>query len=118
MDARALRVHRAEHVIDRAVLARRIERLQADEERVLALRIEEVLQVAQFLVQLLHRLDGGFLPFVLGGEVGIDLLEPDIAARFDAEEFAVFHGGVEVGATRCFPGFRRPGTSAGAGSVC
>ena len=45
-----LRVHGAEHMIDCAILARRVTPLQADQQRALALGIHEVLQVVQLLI--------------------------------------------------------------------
>ena len=49
-DARALRVERGEHMLDRAVLAAGVERLQDDEDRVLVLGVEQGLLLEELLL--------------------------------------------------------------------
>ena len=44
-----LRVHSAQYVVDDSVLTGRIERLQYDQQRMLFLRVEEELELAEFL---------------------------------------------------------------------
>ena len=77
----ALRVHRAEDVRDCAVLAGGIEPLKTDQQGALVLGVEKILQFAQFPVEFLNLLDRRFLLRVLGGVVGIDLVQADFAAR-------------------------------------
>ena len=49
-DARALRVERGEHVLDRAVLAAGVERLQDDQDRALVLGVEQGLLLEELLL--------------------------------------------------------------------
>ncbi len=48
-DERSLRIERGEDVLDRAVLAAGVERLQDDEDRVLVLGVEQGLLIEQLL---------------------------------------------------------------------
>jgi hypothetical protein len=90
MDARALRVHGAKHVVDGSVLAGGIQRLQANQQAALVLSVEKILQFTQFPVEFFDLLDRRFLLRVLG-VVRIDLLQADFAAWFYLEQFAISH---------------------------
>ena len=79
-------------MVDGAVLARRISPLKTDEQRALAFRVHQVLQVMQLLIVGLDFRQGLLMGFMLVFEAGIDLSEIDLAARFDTESLDVVHG--------------------------
>ena len=80
-DAHALRVDRPEHVLDRAVLAGRVHRLQHDQDRVLVLGVEESLLVGELLEIMLGLLLGCVFRFVLARIGRIELVQPELGVR-------------------------------------
>ena len=58
--------------------------------RALVFSVENILQFAQFSVEFLNLLDRRFLLSVFGSVVGINLVQPDGAARLSLEQFAIF----------------------------
>ena len=78
-------------MVDGAVLARGVAPLQADEQRTLAFRVHEVLQVMQLLIVGLDLRQGVLMGFMLVLEAGVDLTEIDLAARLYTESFDVVH---------------------------
>ena len=91
VDARALRVHRAEDVSDGAVLAPRVHPLQDDEQRAPVLGVEEILQLPQPARVLRVLRLGRFLALVLVLERRVDRGEFDLASGRDPEPLAVEH---------------------------
>jgi hypothetical protein len=84
-----LRVEDAHDVVDRAVLARRVEALQHDQERVPAVRREERLQLLEppEMARGLGR--RGRLVLVEAGIAGVDLVELKLVVGFDDEALGV-----------------------------
>src|SRR4029077_12774262 len=74
----ALRVHGVEHVAHHAVLAAGVEGLQYDEQRLVTVRIQQVLQLAQALEVLLDLRPRLFVRYVLTRVGGVDLAESNL----------------------------------------
>ena len=87
-DVAAVGVHGADDVLDHAVFAAGVERLQADEQRTLSLREELLLQVAHLFAKNLDFCERFFFA-VSAFEVGVEVVEPHVAAGRDAEVFDV-----------------------------
>ena len=92
-DGTALRVERAHHVAERAVLAGGVDSLEDDEDLMLALGPEPVLEIRQPGEAGLELLGRGVLRPPVGRR-RIDLRQVDARARTDAE------GGAQVGGGR------------------
>jgi hypothetical protein len=88
---RALRIHPAEDVPHHAVLAGRIKCLEHDEEGLVAVGIEQVLQLLHALEMLGDRRRGLLARLVLARKGRIDLGEAHLAARLDHEFLGVIH---------------------------
>ena len=94
-DLNSLRVHAGHHVLDRRVLAGRIQRLEDDEERVGIARPQELLRVGELddpllqdvLRQPFELLLGELLEVLAPGPPGVALGEPGGRAGFDEESF-------------------------------
>jgi hypothetical protein len=91
-DATSLRVHGTEDVADDAVLAAGVGGLEADEEGLFLLGVKSELQIVHLLPEFFELRLGGLLICVPGGELGIEIFEPDVAAEFYAKVFVVIHG--------------------------
>ena len=87
----AHRVERAHHVLDRAVLAGRVDPLEDDQDRVLLLGPEPVLEVGQAVEALLELAAGRRLVAAVG-RAGVDVGEADLRAGLDPEELAEGRG--------------------------
>ena len=86
-DLAALRVHARHHVLDRAVLAGRVHRLEDQQHRPAVLRVELVLEFREHIDAQRERFLRLRLRFVAETErvARIDLLEPEFAAVGDSE---------------------------------
>jgi hypothetical protein len=74
-------------VVDDSVLARSVPPLEAEEQRSLAFRVHQVLEVVQLLIVGLDLRQGllvGFMPVL---EAGVDLAEFDLAATVLFQQF-------------------------------
>jgi len=91
LHAATLRVHGAHDVLDSAVLAAGIHRLQTDQERPLVLRVHQILQAAQLLAVGYDFAPGGRLVFMRGVEMGIDVRKLDPMPGFDVEFLTVMY---------------------------
>jgi hypothetical protein len=91
-DRAALGIHGPKHMVNGAVLAGGVPSLQTDEQRTLAFRVHQVLQVMQLLTVGLDLRQGMLMGFMLVRKAGIDLAEIDLAAWRYAEFLEVVHG--------------------------
>ena len=89
--AATLRVHRAQHVVDHAIFAAGVQGLQADEKGMAVLCVEQVLELAEFLLIIGDLLGRGLVALVAVREGGIDLLEFYFGSRRNFEPFQGFH---------------------------
>ena len=89
--ATALGVHRPEDMVNRPVLSPRVHPLQADQERALAIRVEQLLQLAEFFPVSLDLLGRVLVALMVVLEPRIDVLELDFGARRHSEPIEVFH---------------------------
>ena len=88
-DCRALRVERAEDMIDRPVLADGVERLKDDEDRMLVLGIEELLLTGELVAKMFGLNLGVRLSLVFAYVGRVELAQLQFAAGLDHELLAV-----------------------------
>ena len=105
VDACALRIHIAQHVIDGAVLARCVERLEADQQGPLTLGIQQVLQFSQLLRVVLQVRSCRGLVLVLRGGGGVDFAQLRLAPWLDLKQFSIAHESAPSGYCRRTAGF-------------
>ena len=90
-DRTSLRIQHAEDLADRAVLAGRITALETDQERSLALRVHEILQVTQSLAIDLQLLQDALLGFNRSRVTSVDVVEFERLARPNHELLTIIH---------------------------
>ncbi len=90
-DFAALGIHRTQDVTDRPVLAPRVHRLQADQERSPSIGIEQLLQFSQPLPVVLDVLGRLLVAFVMVLERRVDVFELDCGAGRHSEAFHIVH---------------------------
>ncbi len=89
---RPLRIHPAEHVPHDAVLAGGVERLQHDEQGLVAVRVEQVLQLRPCARRCLAMSGAAVLVELVLARVGrIDLRQANLRAGLDHEFLAIVH---------------------------
>lgn len=91
-DRAALGVHGAQKMLDRPILAGRIEPLQADEERAPPLHVKHLLQIGEPLAVLLDLGGRRLRALVVILEGGVEVGEPHPCAGPNAESFQIVHG--------------------------
>ena len=96
----ALRIDARHDVLDRAVLAGRVERLKQNDQRVFLRRPEHVLRGGQAGDVFEQRLVGFLLVFETVGEIRVVVLEPDLLSGRDEERGVVEMMMVGHGLTR------------------
>jgi len=88
---RALRVHPAEHVPDDPIFAGRVERLQCDEQRLIAVGVQQVLQL-RHAFDVPGDLGSGRVMGLVFARVGrIDLRQAHLRTGLDQEFLAIIH---------------------------
>jgi hypothetical protein len=90
-DAAALWVHGAENVVDGAVFSSGVKGLKTDKERMAAFGVKQVLQLPELLLIMLDLIGRGLVVLSAVIERRVDLLELDLASRFDLEFLDVIH---------------------------
>ena len=92
----SLRIHRGEDVVDRPVLAAGVHRLEAHEEGMAPLGVEQVLKRAQPLLAALDLLERLLVLLVAVLEAGVEVLERELASGLHAEPIEIAHFGPQI----------------------
>ena len=83
IDLAPLRIDAGHDVLDRAVLARRVHRLEDEQRRVAVLGVQHVLQLGEALHPAAQPVLRPFLVLDPGAVPGVEVLEPELAAVDD-----------------------------------
>jgi hypothetical protein len=90
-DPCSLWIHSAEHVAHYTIFATSVERLKNDQQGLVAVCIQQILQLGQALNLFLDLRLRRIVRFVLVFERRINFAEPDFGAGLDEESLAVVH---------------------------
>src|SRR5664280_3564313 len=90
-DGRSLRIHRAHHMVHRAIFSGCVERLQHDQQGVLLLGVQKELQLAEFIEVLLSVLRCLFFGSMWSGVSGVEVTKFDLASGLHLKLLTEIH---------------------------